>query len=111
MRHRGEEWPSSCTVRLRWLRGRHVTPRCPKAINRPPRSESPLGASPASAPRLVLYNQRRVPVDPGSAPEVSPQSETEYPPEPAISLSSPVGSLTLPRIARPSFDNGQCGTA
>ena len=26
----------SCTVRLRWLRGRQVTPRCQKAINRPP---------------------------------------------------------------------------
>ena len=87
------------------------TPRCPKAINRPPRSERPLGASPASAPRLALYNQLRVPVDPGSAPEVSAQSEAEYPPEPASALSSPVGSLTLPRIARPSFDNGQCGTA
>ena len=88
------------------LRGRQVTPRCPKAKKWPPRSESSLGASPASAPRLALYNQLREAVDPGSVPEVSAQGEAEYPPEPVSVLSSPVGSLTLPRIARPSFDNG-----
>ena len=55
---------------------------------------------------LRRQGQAREAEDQGSAPEVSAQSDAEQPPEPARESSSPVGSFTLARTARPSFCSG-----
>ena len=71
--------------------------------------EKLAGASPASAPKVAAYNQVRESADPGSAPEVSAQTDAAKPPEPASEFASPAGSVTLVRIAKPSFGKGHRG--